>query len=626
MQPPPLGRYQEIADTLARHGLGFLAGELGITRFLPSRRGASLDASAPRPRDAAAQLRLVLEDLGPTFIKLGQLLSTRPDLLPPAYITELSKLQDAAPPVAAGQIRETIRQELGSDPDDLFATFEWTPMASASIGQVHTATLIDGTPVVVKVRRPEVVRQVQDDLEIMNTLAGRAARVSSLARSYNLPGIVKEFSDTLRAELDYLLEARNAERFAENFATRRGVVIPRVFWETTTSRVLTLERMTGIKVSHPEALDAAGIDPAAVAEAGATIVLTMIFEDRFFHADLHPGNLFVHRDGGIALIDFGMVGELTEELTEQLADVFIASATRNSEFLASALIELSVSPGPVDRRALRAGLASFFAAFSDKPLGDIHFTRLITDLLRVLREQHVQLPHEISLVVRALIVTEGVGVQLDPQFDLNSVLTPYARRLIRRRLSFEAVAKRMGRASVDAGALLLELPTKLRRLMETVDQNGIVTGVALNNTFKTVLEPLGIGLGLFSVIVGHATFCIVMVFNNVQARLGRMNRGLEEAAMDMGANVVKTFFQVTFPGFRSAFVAGGLLAFALSFDEVVVTTFTAPPGTETLPIWIFNNMARPNQAPVVNVIAAVLIVASMIPVYLSQRLTGDDKK
>ena len=155
---------------------------------------------------------------------------------------------------------------------------------------------------------------------------------------------------------------------------------------------------------------------------------------------------------------------------------------------------------------------------------------------------------------------------------------------------------------------------------------GIVTGVALNNTFKTVLEPLGIGLGLFSVIVGHATFSIVMVFNNVQARMGRMNRGLEEAAMDMGANMFKTFFQVTFPGFRSAFIAGGLLAFALSFDEIVVTTFTAAPGTETLPIWIFNNMSRPNQAPVVNVIAAVLVLASMIPVYLSQRLTGDDKK
>lgn len=171
-----------------------------------------------------------------------------------------------------------------------------------------------------------------------------------------------------------------------------------------------------------------------------------------------------------------------------------------------------------------------------------------------------------------------------------------------------------GRSTVN---LLVVLPIALP---------GIVTGVALSNTFKTVLAPVGIGLGLFSVIVGHATFCVVMVFNNVQARLSRMNRNLEEAAMDMGATSWQTFWHVTFPGFRSAIVAGGLLAFALSFDEIVVTTFTAPPGTETLPVWIFNNMARPNQAPVVNVIAAVLILVSMIPVYLSQRLTGDDRK
>lgn len=517
MQPPPLGRYQEIADTLARHGLGFLAAELGITRFHPARRGASVGADH-RPTDAATQLRLVLEDLGPTFIKLGQLLSTRPDLLPPAYITELSKLQDAAPPVSAEQIRQTIRQELGSDPDDLFATFDWTPMASASIGQVHAATLTDGTSVVVKVRRPEVVRKVQDDLDIMNNLAERAARMSSMARAYNVPGIVKEFADTLRAELDYLREARNAERFAENFADRPGVVIPRVFWETTTSRVLTLERMTGVKVSDPRALEDAGIDPGAIAEAGATVVLTMIFEDRFFHADLHPGNVFVHPDGRIALIDFGMVGEMTEELTEQLADVFIASATRNSESLASALIELSVSPGPVDRRALRAGLASFFAEFSDKPLGDIHFTRLITDLLRVLRVQHLQLPHEISLVVRALIVTEGVGVQLDPQFDLNSVLTPYARRLIRRRLSFEAVAKRVSRASVDAGALMLELPTKLRRLMESVDENGIEVHLRAAELVPVVARAERIGN---RVVAGIITAALI---NSIGQLMGRDSR------------------------------------------------------------------------------------------------------
>lgn len=470
---PPFSRYQEIADTLARHGLGFLAGELGIARWDPTRRRSAGVAEPDRPRNTPERIRLVLEDLGPTFVKLGQLLSTRPDLLPPAYIAELSKLQDDAAPVPAEQIRETIHQELGADPEEVFASFEWIPLASASIGQVHTATLTDGTSVVVKVRRPDVVRQVQDDLEILNTLADRAARVWEPARSYDVPGIVREFSDTLRAELDYLREARNAERFAANFADRPDVQIPRVYRETTTARVLTLERMTGIKVSDRAALDAAGIDPPDVAARGARVVLTMIFEHRFFHADLHPGNLFVHPDGGLALIDFGMVGEVSEEMSERLADVFIASAMRNPDSLASALIDVSIGSGTVNRRALRAALSSFFAQYSDRPLGEIHFTRLATDLLRVLREQHLQLPREVALVVRALIVTEGVGVQLDPQFDLNSVLTPYARRLMRQRLSAAAVAKRLGRASIDAGALLLELPTRLRRLLEMTDQNGI---------------------------------------------------------------------------------------------------------------------------------------------------------
>ncbi|MCR2792419.1 AarF/UbiB family protein [Microbacterium sp. zg.Y625] len=518
MQPPPLGRYQEIADTLARHGLGFLAGELGITRFLPSRRRAAAGTPPAPPADAPTQLRLVLEDLGPTFIKLGQLLSTRTDLLPPAYITELSKLQDAGPAVPAERIRETVHQELGSDPEELFASFDWTPMASASIGQVHAATLGDGTPVVVKVRRPEVVRQVQDDLEIINTLAGRAARVSSLARSYNITGIVKEFSDTLRAELDYLREARNAERFAENFATRRGVVIPRVFWETTTSRVLTLERMTGIKVSDRQALDAAGIDPGALAEAGGKIVLTMIFEDRFFHADLHPGNLFVHPDGTLAFIDFGMVGELSEELADQLADVFIGTGTRDSEALANALIELSVTQGSVDRRALRASVASFLSQHFDKPLGDIHFTRMVTDLLRILRESHLQLPHEISLVVRTLVVIEGVGVQLDPAFDLNAVLTPYARRLIRRRLSFEALSKRIGRASIDAGALMLELPTRLRRLIESVDDNGIEVHLRATELVPLFARAERIGN---RVVAGIITAALI---NSIGQLMGRDDR------------------------------------------------------------------------------------------------------
>lgn len=468
------GRYQEIADTLVRHGLGFLAGAVGVTRWIPAGRTADRRVDPEGgPYTTPQRIRLALEELGPTFVKLGQLLSTRPDLLPPAYIAEFSKLQDAAPPVPAEAIRRTIREELGADPEELFASFEWTPLASASIGQAHTATLADGTAVVVKVRRPDAVRQVNEDLEILTNLAERAARAWEAARTYNIPGIVQEFAQTLRAELDYLREARNAERFAANFADRPEVVIPRVHWDTTSSRVLTLERMTGTKISDIAQLDADGVDRRRLARTGTELMLQMLFEDRFFHADPHPGNMFVHPDGSIALIDFGMVGEISEELYEKFAAFFIAFTERDPAALADALIDLSVTRGSVDEDALRIGLTSFVGRYSGRPLSELHFSQMATDLLRMVREQRLQLPGPVSLVIKVLMMIEGIGVQLDPDFDLNAVLTRYARRLTREQLSLEALLRRMGSATADAGALLVEAPGRVRRLLAQVDRNGL---------------------------------------------------------------------------------------------------------------------------------------------------------
>jgi ubiquinone biosynthesis protein len=523
-------RYQEIADTLARHGLGFLAGALGITRWIPSRRSDDRQESG-QPYTTPARLRLALEDLGPTFVKLGQLLSSRPDLLPPAYTTELSKLQDDANPVAAEQVRETIREELGSEPEQLFASFDWAPLASASIGQAHAATLSDGTPVVVKVRRPDAVRQVHEDLEIMHNLAERAARVWEPARAYNIPGIVQEFSQTLRAELDYLQEARNAERFAADFADRPEVQIPRVFWDTTTSRVLTLERMTGIKINDIGGLDAAGIDRHELARSGADIVLRMVFEHRFFHADPHPGNLFARPGGGVALIDFGMVGEIGGELRDQLVDFLLAFTVRDPDALAVALVDLSVTRGSVDHEAFRDGLSSFVAQYSGMPLSEIHFTHLTTQLLQLLREQHLQLPQKVSLVLKVLIMIEGIGVQLDPDFDLNTVLTPYARRLVRERLSVRTIAKRLERASMDTAALLLELPTQLRRGLRAVDRGGLEVHLRAAELDPLVgrLERIGNRL-----VAGVITAALI---NGVGQLVGRDRRWRSWSSAFMGAGL-----------------------------------------------------------------------------------------
>ena len=252
-----LERYRQIGDVLTRHGLDFLIGVTGLGRWIRSSQAVGGVRGRRSPYTTPERLRMALEELGPTFIKLGQLFSTRSDILPPDYLHELAKLQDAAPPVPAATIRALVEEELGAGPDEIFASFDTEPLASASIGQAHRATLHDGTSVVVKVRRPNIHAVIETDLDILQDLANRASRRWSAAANYNLRGLVSEFAVSLRRELDYVLEGRNAERFAANFAANSDVHIPQVFWSTSTSKVLTLERITGIKVDDVEELDRA---------------------------------------------------------------------------------------------------------------------------------------------------------------------------------------------------------------------------------------------------------------------------------------------------------------------------------------------------------------------------------
>jgi len=465
-------RYQFIAETLARHSLGFLAGVTGTDRFIPFHRGAFGHGPREEPYGTPEHVRLALEELGPTFIKLGQLLSTRPDLMPPAYADELAKLQDDAPPVPVEEIRDAIRQELGAEPEELFSRFDAEPLAAASIGQAHTARTHDGTEVVVKVRRPGVVARVEEDLDILHNLAATASRRWEAARAYDLPGVAQEFATSLRRELDYLQEGRSAERFAENFAGT-DVHIPKVFWDTTTSRVLTLERVVGTKIDDLPALDAAGIDRERLARRGADTVLKMIFIDRFFHADPHPGNMFVEAGGALALIDFGMVGEVDEQLHERLTDFLIAFTRGDPDGLALSLMALSVGRDKVDEEALRGALVPFVALYHGRPLGEIKMGDLITQLFTLLRESHLRLPAEMAALFRVLVMAEGMGVRLDPAFNLQEVLTPYTERLMREQLSLPAVARRLADASLDTGRLLLEMPGGLRRLLKGLDSSGV---------------------------------------------------------------------------------------------------------------------------------------------------------
>jgi ubiquinone biosynthesis protein len=458
---------------------------VGLGRWVPFHRGVLGHERRQEPYTTPEHLRLAIEELGPTFIKLGQLLSTRSDILPAEYLHELSKLQDSAPPVPPSTIGALIESELGGSPQEVFASFDTQPLASASIGQAHLATLLDGTHVVVKVRRPNINAVIETDLAILQNLANMASRRWEAAANYNLPGLVSGFALSLRRELDYLLEGRNAERFAANFAENPDVHIPRVFWNTTTSRVLTLERIVGIKVDDLEGLDHARVDRRDLATKATGVAVSMVFEHGFFHADPHPGNLFIEPGGRIGLIDFGMVGEVDDTLRQRLGVLLAALTGHEVERLASALLDLSVVKRPVDRDQLRADLVGFVGLYRGRRLGEVNVAGLASQLLALLRKHHLQLPQEIAVLLKFFLMVEGMGVRLDPEFNLGEVLGPYARQLEWDRFSPEALVRQLLTTGRDTAALAVDLPDRVRRLLDRLDASGFVIHVQ-----PTEFEPM----------------------------------------------------------------------------------------------------------------------------------------
>lgn len=422
-------RRREIRSAVGRHGLGVLVGARGFGRVVPFHWGLLGHQRRAVPYTRAEHVRLALEDLGPTFIKLGQIASTRADVVPPDFQRELARLQDAAPAEPFEAIRGAIESELGRPLEAIFEHFEPTPLAAASIGQAHAAMLPDGTEVVVKVRRPDVVARVECDLEILDQLVRRAAHRWDPEGQQDLPGLAAEFAETLCHELDYRREAENAARFATRFADDEMTVIPRVFTSLSTSRVLTLQRVRGIKIDDLAGLELAGIDRAALARRAAGLTLTMVFEHGFFHADPHAGNFFVQPEGRIALIDFGMVGAVDPATRSALAAALYATTTRDTARLVDAFASLSVTSGTFDRERLVRDLDELMDSYLTRPLGEIEIGPLLQDHLAVMRRHGMRVPPSLALLVKTIAMSEGIAARLDPSFQMIAALVPYAQRL-----------------------------------------------------------------------------------------------------------------------------------------------------------------------------------------------------
>lgn len=462
-----LRRYRDIAETFLRQGFGYFLEQLDLYHLIPfSRRVLPLD-EGDKGGSRGARLRTALEQLGPVFVKLGQVLSTRPDMIPADVVEELALLQDRVEPIPFPDIRAAVEEELGMTLEEAYASFDLQPVAAASIGQVHRATLHDGTEVAVKVRRPDIEAVVGMDLEILYSLAGLVEE--RLHPEHIRPReLVEEFARSLRGEMNYLLEARNQDRFRRQMANDPYIHIPAVFWTHTTERVLTMEFVHGVKVNDLEGIDRLGVDRAAVAERGARSFLEQVLIHGFFHGDPHPGNVFVREDGTLSFLDFGLVGRLDDELLQQIADLFLAMIARDAERVVNVLIRIGVAERTVDRRVLTADMEALIDRYYGKSLRQIEVGRIISESFELARRHRVRLPTDFVLLGKALLTMESTGKQLYPDFNVLTLAEPFAQELVLRRWSPAAVSRRVSREVLDLAEVIIGMPRKMDGMMDHV--------------------------------------------------------------------------------------------------------------------------------------------------------------
>ncbi len=460
-----LKRYREIVQILARHGYWALIEQLGLTSLVTWPARLRRHEPPPPPQTLAQRVRAAIEELGPTFIKLGQVLSTRPDLVPPEFLRELNRLQDEVPPLPWERIRPVLEEEYGGPLERVFASFDPVPLGSASLAQVYAATLHDGTEVVVKVQRPGIREQIEVDLDILRDLADLAQERTALGEIYNFAEIAEEFAFTLKGELNYVQEGRNAERLRQNMAPLQVVYVPQVYWEYSSERVLVMERIRGVKIDDLEGLRAAGLAPHQVILNAAEMIVKQALVDGFFHADPHPGNFYVLPGNVIGLMDFGIVGYLSNRVREDLIRLFIVSVLLDADGIVEQLIRMSAVQGTVDRMRLRRDVERILMRYYGLPLKYIRARDVIEDLLPIMYRHHLGLPPDLWLLGKTLMMWEGLALKLYPDFDFFAVADPYVRQFLRQARSPRVVMRRLGTLAGQWGSLILETPQHLRPLL-----------------------------------------------------------------------------------------------------------------------------------------------------------------
>jgi ubiquinone biosynthesis protein len=503
-----------IARVLVKHGFGVVADRLTSrrkSRSDPESLGSS-GFHAPR------RIRMVLEELGPSFIKLGQLMSTRADIFPPEYVEEFKKLQDQVPPVAFAEIKQLLEAELRQPLAALFAEFSTESIAAASVAQVYAARLFSGARVAVKVVRPGVTKKIREDIQLMYTLAAKLEKNFELGRILGATNIVQEFERTIYNELDMFREAGNVEKFAANFQYVEDICVPQVYWELTTQSVLVMTFVEGVKVDEVAAIRAVGIDPREIALIGLRSLSRQLMEFGFFHADPHPGNTIVMRDGRVGLVDFGIMGYLDEETMLQVAYVFLGYAERDYDLIMEALLKSGVLPAEgVDLAAFRRDLKDISEPFYGRSLQTISVRDVYDQVMQLVSKYRICLPRNLLLLLKTLIQTEALGKTLGSDASILTVMRPYARQLLQKGYESRKILRNMGQDLRNTAGYLKSAPKLIHDILKQTAMGKQELALRhtgfdhLDQKFERGVNRLVIGL-----IISASTIAAALILNSTQ--------------------------------------------------------------------------------------------------------------
>ncbi|MEW6065138.1 MAG: AarF/ABC1/UbiB kinase family protein [Bacillota bacterium] len=536
-----IGRYKEVATVLARNGFGFILVETGLSDMLPFSRRLMPKLEIGELKSVGQRIRQVIEELGPTFIKMGQIASTRPDVVPSGIIDELEKLQDNVPSFPFSEVRQIIQEELGIQIEKIFVDFEEVPLAAASIGQVHRAVLISGETVAVKVQRPHISTIIETDLEILMDIAGLAEQRLDWAERYQITQIIDEFAKSLRAELDYTIEGRNAEKMARQFSDNSKIRIPKIYEDYSAKKVLTMEYIQGTKLSQTERLIELGYDTSEIAKQIVEAIFHQILIEGFFHGDPHPGNILVLPDQVITFLDFGMVGRLTPQMKHHFASLVIGMIRKNTDEMIRVILDMGIVPSDINISRLRSDVDALKDKYLDIPLSQVRLGQAVNELFTVAFNHRIRIPPDLTLLGKSLLTLEGSVEKLDPKLSVMDIARPFGYKLLKERYRISSITKTAFEKINEYVEVFLDVPKLLKEMTHNLKDGNIRVEVRIPE-LGLILKKLDRISNQLSFSIVLLSFSILMMGIIIASALGERLFIWHFSAVDLGFMLASLMF------------------------------------------------------------------------------------